>query len=168
MQYFRLEPDKRFVNPIDLRIKDSLLNENEPFVWFTSIEKDCALPDFFIIRKINQKYFCMSDRLKQLFDLYGDGYEREIPFFPTDSKKELQEFYWNVRLEKQDMLATRPKFSTQEPMLIKEPEFPLQCFQAVDGEGDFILVSLPMAEHLLRKYFNGLTLIPIRQKGDPA
>ncbi|MBR3772063.1 MAG: hypothetical protein IKL07_07325 [Clostridium sp.] len=165
MEFFRLELDKRYKNPVATQIKDSQIEQLEPSVWFTKITKDVKALDFFVIQKFNRKYFLVSDRLKQLFDIYGDGYEKAVPLFATDSQQQRLEFYWNLRLKNGDYLVPRMLYSKEEPMLREEPPFPTQCFQGTDGDGEYIIVSLPLAEHILRKNWNGIRLVPIKQKG---
>ena len=166
MEFFRIESDKRFVNPVAAKIKDSQIEAQEPSVWFTKITKGAAAPDFFEIRKMNKRYFLVSDRLKKLLDLYGDGYEKAVPLFATDSEQNRLEFYWNLRLKHGDYMVPRTAFSREEPMLKEEPPFPIQCFQGADGEGEYIMVSLALAEHILRKNWKGIRLVPVHRKGD--
>ena len=164
MEFFRLEEDKHFVNPIQLEIKEELLRQTEPFVWFTKIKDKEDLPDFFLIQKWNQRYFCVSDSLKKLFDVYGNGYLRATPFFPTDAEKKRQEAYWIIELPDKEFLVKRPQHSTEELKLVSEPPYELHCFQGNDGQGDYILVSLFMTENILRKYYHGLLLVPVPLK----
>lgn len=160
MEYFQIEQDKRFIIPMKLEINEKLFDKGEPFVWFTKMEQGKELPDFFVIHKLNRKFFCFSDRMKKLLDLYIDEYESAVPFFPTDSKLGRQEVFWQVSLPKQDIAVKRNVWSKEPVRLRCKLEDNQYCAQIKESDGQYyneiFIVSLPVAEHVLRKYWNGI------------
>ena len=165
LEYFKLEYDKRYSLPMQLKLDVKLFDKGEPFVWFTTIQKEKELPDFFEIKRLTRSYFCFSDRFKNLLDLYIDQYECAVPFFPTDAKLGRQEVFWQLALEKQDLASKRNIWGKEEVSLRKQLDTDKYCVQIAEYDGQFynelFIVTLPIAEHVLRKYWNGIKFKPV-------
>ncbi|SFR57775.1 hypothetical protein [Anaeromicropila populeti] len=161
MEYFILETDQRILQTIKPESKEGQFEKGEPFVCNTKFKEWGRLPDFFVVQKVRKKYFCFSDQLKQLFEVYADGFIRAVPFFPTDREKERQEVYWNLELAETEYFANRTLYSPEKPSLLKEPDCGCYCFQAEDEKGSYIIVSLHMVENMLRREIYGVKFVPI-------
>lgn len=146
-----------------IHIDEKKFLQGEPFVHFMNLKHMKEMPDFFVVQKNVKKYFCFSDKAKKILDVYVDGFERIVPFFPTDREEERQEVYWNLEVPSKEYLVKRNFFSQEEPKMCTEPETGCYCFQYSDEAGSYFIISQHVVENLLRREIMGIAYVPIER-----
>lgn len=139
MTYFILKEDERELNPMKVNLEQADLETEEGCVVFTEFKKHTTFIDYFQTKKLFDYQFFVSDRLKELLDIYGDNITA-TPVIITDKNKEEQEVYWKMEVPVQDPSRVKGKY----------------IFRVRHDKQEYIVVSLHLAENILRKNFSGI------------
>lgn len=154
--------DERISRPLKLDFNHTGFEEDEPFVIYTDYKDITKTSDYFYGRKLLKYYFCVSDELKELLEIYATGMSAN-PFFITNEKEKSQKVYWKVDFLEEDILRKKPFMSYKDLVLEKVPKDNPYIFKVSFDKQQYIIVSLHLAENILRKNFYGIQFIPIKQ-----
>lgn len=161
MEYFILQQDSRVFESLQIKRHECNLMTREPFILPCEIEENTWIPEFFVLKELFEHYFFVSDRLKELLDVYSKEVEA-IPCFLTDMKRKKQECFWKIELpeiyhEGQDDNEKMSDLCIEEQQVQGRYLFLLSS-----GKRKYCIVSLHLAEHMLRKNYYGIQYNSVR------
>lgn len=161
MDYFVISPDDRAVSGKRVDYSNPAFRGEEPFVTWLELKQDERLPDFLWGGSRTQPIFCVSDEMKGILDYYGCLTDA-VPVFLTDVQYRSQKVYWRIDLQKQDCLV-QELYAGGEQLKFRSMPGPYDyMFQAVNERVWYPIVSLELAENLLRRHMYGLCFYPVR------
>ncbi len=164
MEYFIMLPDERVPHYKHLDYSEPYFQEEEPFVAYGDFGEEDQFPDFFYGKSMFQFCFCITDRLKDVLDVYSSNI-RAVPFFLTDKSYRSQIVCWRIDCPSEDCLLTEGGRTENKLTLREIPEENPYIFRAVREKAQYIIVSLELAENILRRRFFGIRFIPV-EKGE--
>ncbi len=163
MEYFLMKMDERLTNPIKLKFTENQLKSKEPFVIYGDYNERTNFGDYFYMKQLFDYYFCASDVLKELLDIYADKLEA-VPFFITNQEKTQQRVYWKIDIaEEKDVICDASK-GYQSLTLWQERIKQRYIFRVTFEKQQYLIVSLHLAENILRKNLYGIQFIPVKLK----
>ena len=178
MEYFLLTQSKSVVNPIELLVLD-------PTVFTPQMEHK----DFANLKKVTISYFyhsaeneipdilkhptyMISDPIKKILSLYDKNISfRAVQAFPMDSKEaeriqRLARLYWICDCVHVDCLSKDtvflPNGEVEEIILDRKKIRPLNVFRPRGLLENRLIVSMPVAESILRRNGYGVGVQPIQ------
>lgn len=160
MEYFVLYQEMKLKRPFVIDMVKNDLSMDDAFVLFGEIKDNTSLPEFLNVKQLCRTYYFASDRLKRLLDCYSDDIWA-VPVFFTDVERSRQECYWKLYLPEIECLSenTAERYDNLHVRADKiEGEY---IFRAVSGMQEYIVVSLHIAEHILRSSIYGIKLYPV-------
>lgn len=160
MDYFILDTDERFTNMKRIDDTDKGFYGTEPFVTYLNFDKGELLPDFYQSQSQNGTFFCVSDGMKAILDSYG-CLTKAVPFFLTDLEYRDQRIYWNIDILEKDCLKQELYADRNQLSFRMMPDIEEHLFKAVNLKKQYLIVSLELAENLLRRRLSGLSLYPV-------
>lgn len=160
MEYFILLPDERVPLYKHLDYSDPCFQEEEPFVAYGDFSEEDQFPDFFYGKSMFQFCFCITDRLKDVLDFYSSNI-RAVPFFLTDKSYRSQIVCWRIDCPIEDCLLTERGRKENKLTLREIPEENPYIFRVIREKAQYIIVSLELAENILRRRFFGIRFIPV-------
>lgn len=163
MEYFVLQYDERINRPLKLDFSQRVFEGEEPFIIYAELDEDTQCADYFCGKKLFNYYFCVSDELKELLDIYATNL-KAVPFFVTSKKRQEQKVYWKIDIHEEDCLIHEPFMRYDKLKLMKEPTANPYIFRVVFEKQHYLIVSLHLAENILRKDFYGIRFVPVQVK----
>lgn len=160
VEYFLLRQEEKLINPFLIDTKETDITMKEAFIAFGEIDDNTSIPEFFVMKKLFDHYFFVSDRFKTLLDVYADNMDA-IPVFLTDIKRQKQLCYWKIIIEEKDCININNAMRYDNLTLIKEKIESSFIFRIVFDKQEYMIVSLVLAEHMLRKNLYGIKFIPV-------
>jgi hypothetical protein len=160
MEYFVMKSDGRIRNPLRIDTSAIDLDTTEAFVAYADFQPNTTFVDYFMIKKLFQYSFCVSDSLKEMLDIYADRLTA-VPFFITDRAQKGQKVYWKLHIELQDCLEKKPYMRYDELTLHKDKIPNKHIFRVAFQKQEYLIVSLNLAENILRKNPSGIQFIPV-------
>ncbi len=157
MEYFALQYDRQIIDLLKLDKHDIDFTTTEPFILPCEMEETITVPEFFIIQELFTYHFFISDRLKELFDVYHKDFEA-VPCFLTDTERQRQECFWKIKLPE---IYQEKQEGTTDVYLVEEQAEGKYVFTLVIEKRKYIIVSLHLAEHMLRKNCYGIRYNPV-------
>jgi hypothetical protein len=161
MEYFILQQDSRILELLQIKKHDCNLSTSEPFILPCEIEENTWIPEFFVLKELFDHYFFVSDRLKELLDVYSKEVEA-IPCFMTDMKRQRQECFWKVELPEIYHTMQEDNKKMSDICIDEQQVQGRYLFLLSSGKSKYTIVSLHLAEHMLRKNYYGIQYIPVR------
>ncbi len=155
--------DDRSLHSLKLDLSVEGIVSEEPFVTYADFNENTVFADYYSINRLNKYCFCVSDRLKEILEVYQENF-KPVPFFITDKKLQRQIVYWKFGTELQDCLEIRPKMKYDNLTVIKDKIKGRYMFKVGFDKQEYIIVSLHLAENILRKNMNGIKFIPVNLK----
>ena len=163
MDYFILEEDKeykgRYSKPKNELIK-KIFNKREEIMEVAVTDTE-DFPDF-----ISNGKYLVSEKLKIFFEKY----DPDIfcgNFVMINQEKEKVKAYYGFDPYNRNCISCRSARNREgaivDLILDKEKIGPFKLFKVRDKLQEFIILSLEVAEKLLREEFNGMTLKKIRE-----
>ncbi len=167
--YFELEQDKRIRNRFRFRDIESMVREEfkpeefgqiqEISVLFTLGDTDSIYPDV-----VNAPIFLVSDSLKKLLSVYDtEVLYRRVAL--NQVKERIQKKYWLLLTEKLDCLdESAQQYANgwdQRIVLNRERIGKRRVFKVNGIRTPRVFVNLEVAESILRREFDGITLRPV-------
>ncbi|TCO67910.1 hypothetical protein [Marinisporobacter balticus] len=175
MEYFVMKYDDRVLSPIKIDLSTIDIDAKEASVAYAMFHENTTFVDYFYIKKLFKYNFCVSDELKELLDIYADEMTA-IPLFITDKKQENQKVYWKIDIEVQDCLEMKPHMKYDDLTIIqdkmknkkdenkKDENKNKYIFKVLFEKQEYLIVSLHLAENILRKNLCGMQFIPVKLK----
>ncbi len=174
MDYYIMRPDntiRDFTKPqgISKEIKKEMLYEENIYKLEENIPIICEVSEGDeYIDYLESPYPMVSDNLKKLLKKY----DANIFFKPlvfNDIKNEKQTLYWLMVPETIKCLSEKSAFNkneTAKKIIINEKKAtPFKIFKPKETLETFIIVTLDVAESILRRGFTGMTFIQL-EKGE--
>lgn len=161
MEYFVIQPDDRSLFPLRLNLSEKEMDFPDPFVTYADYDENTDFYDYYYINKWFKHCFCVSDRLNELLEVYEDNI-RKIPFFITDKKLQNQKIYWKIHMDAQDCLEITPHMRYDNLTVVKEKIKDKYVFKVSFDKQEYIIVSLHLAENILRKNMIEMKFVPVR------
>jgi hypothetical protein len=161
MEYFLLRQSENLIKPFQINLAETDITQEEAFIATGEIEDDTSVPDFFVVKRLFDHYFFLSDRCKTLIDTYTDEVEA-VPVFLTDTKRQKQLCFWKVTVEEVDCLKWEKPMRYDNLTVIAEDTDHRFLFRIAFDRQEYLVVSLPLAEHMLRKNLYGIQYIPLQ------
>lgn len=160
MNYFVMMPDDRVKNVFKINADSIDFEASEPFAAYCDLLPSTDFVDFFTLKKQFNHLFCASDSLKEMIEIYADDFS-SIPFFVTDNHQKGQMVYWILHLEFIDCLDKK-LFMRYDSLTLHTNEIKNKhIFQVAFEKQECIIVSLVLAENILRKIPIGIRFIPV-------
>ncbi|SNS56590.1 hypothetical protein SAMN05446037_101327 [Anaerovirgula multivorans] len=163
MEYFVIKQDNRVTSPLKIDSSTIDIDTEEPFVVYADFHPTTTFVDYFCKKKLFNHYFCVSDALKEMLEIYADNMTA-IPFFVTDKEQKGQKIYWKIDLELQDCLEIHSQMRYDNLAIIKEKIKSKYIFKVAFQKQEYLIVSLHLAENILRKNLCGIQFIPVSLK----
>lgn len=161
MDYFVMDQDGRSETGRRVDLKNPAFYGQEPFVaWMDLAEKD-KLPDFLWSGRV-KPVFCVSEAMKDILDHYH-CLLKTTPVFLTDRAHRSQRVYWLIELREEDCLRQDPYVLREEQEFCSIPDKSVSFFKARNVRIWYPIVSLELAENLLRRRMYGLLFYPVEQ-----
>ncbi|BCJ92690.1 hypothetical protein acsn021_02590 [Anaerocolumna cellulosilytica] len=161
MEYFILQHDNRLLEPLQIKKQDCNLLTKEPFILPCEMEENTWIPEFFVLKELFEHYFFVSDRLKELLDIYSKEVEA-IPCFLTDIKRQRQECFWKIELPEIYHTMQEDNVKMSDLCMDEQQVQGRYLFLLSSGKRKYGVVSLHLAEHMLRKNYYGILYIPVK------
>ncbi|MGN0305035.1 MAG: imm11 family protein [Lachnospiraceae bacterium] len=176
MRYFELMPDKEAVNPIQILRLDSKVYKNgiskEAFSKIPSLTVGYFehSPERELYDVLQEPAFLVSDRMKRLLSLYDPGMEfKGIQLFAVSQEDNTAPLYWLPYVASLDCLSNQTgKYANGmlEKLVLNRKKVVRQEIFRVEGILEHkIIVSLPLAESMLRRGISGITFVPVHFSG---
>ncbi|WP_129599953.1 imm11 family protein [Anaerophilus nitritogenes] len=163
MEYFLMKYDDRVLSPIKIDLSTVDIDATQASVAYAEFHENTMFVDYFYIKKLFKNYFCVSDELKELLDIYAD-HMTAIPLFITDKKQQNQKIYWKIDIQIQDCLEEKPYMGYDNLSIIKDKIKNKYIFRVIFEKQEYLIVSLHLAENILRKNLCGIKFIPVSLK----
>jgi hypothetical protein len=160
MNYFVMMPDDRVKNAFKITADSISFDSPEPFAAFCDFQPSTDFVDFFTLRKQFSHLFCASDSLKEMIEIYADNFS-SIPFFVTDNHQKGQMVYWVLNLESIDCLEKKPNMRYDSLTLHTNQLKNKYIFRIAFEKQEYVIVSLALAENILRKIPSGIRFYPV-------
>lgn len=164
MNYFIMEQDLRAVLGTRVDLKNPAFLGDEPFVTWLEFSREEKIPDFLWGGQRDSPVFCVSDEMKSILEIY-DSFLGATPVFLTDTACRNQKVYWSIKLKEEACLVQNLYGKKEEQILCCEPDKDLYFFKARNERTWYPVVSLELAENLLRRHMYGICFYPIKGAG---
>lgn len=162
MGYFVMVTDNRADMGREVNFRDGRFQKEEPFVSYLKLAPADRLPDFIRGRTLQKTFFCVSEKMKEVLDVYG-CLVKCIPVFFTDFEYRSQMVYWNVDVKEENCLVQELYHDQEHLVLSSEPSQHLHMWKATMINTQYLLVSLELAENLLRRQMYGVRFFPVME-----
>lgn len=161
MEYFALQYDRQILDFLHIKIPELDLATSEPFIIPCELGDNTCAPEFFCVQKLFTYFFFVSDRLKELLDVYCKEYEA-IPCFLTDMERQRQECYWMILLPEIYQTEEEEQEESKEVYVNEKLVEGRYIVALLSGRRKHVIVSLHLAEHMLRKNYYGIQYRPVQ------
>lgn len=158
--YFIMTSDPTLTKPLKLKVTEQGFEGTEPFVTYSDFDAmtDCA--DFIMGKKLMTTICCFSNRLKEVMDDYADAREA-TPFFVVNKEQTDQEVYWHVKYNHMPCLQKKNEGECVKLTLQGTLEPHTYVFEIVFEKQTYLIVSLEVAEGILKHSLEGIQFIPV-------
>lgn len=163
MEYFLMLSDDRIGNRLKLQQDTMNIELTEACSVYTDFKEDTVFVDFLPIRQLFCHAFYVSDDFKELLDLYTDNLTA-FPVFITDKNQKGQKVYWRIDIELVDCVVKEPNMSYSNLTLYKSKLDSKHIFRIAFEKQEYLIVSLNLAETILRKEPSGIRFLPVKLK----
>ncbi|WP_250278932.1 hypothetical protein [[Clostridium] colinum] len=160
MEYFILEEDNSLTNK--LKINFNYLEPKEPFIVNLETSKHTQFQDYILEKNIFKYYFCISEKLYDIFCVY-DNFE-SIPFFITDIYNKIQILYYKIDVDILDCIVDEDINNIEDIILYENKIKDKYIFKIKYKTVERIVMSIHLAENILKSLPYGIKLIPVKLK----
>jgi len=161
MEYFLMLSDERIGNRLKIQPETVDFETTEACSVYADFKEDTVFVDFLPIRQLFRHAFYVSDDFKELLDLYTDNLSA-FPVFITDKNQKGQKVYWRVVIELVDCVVTEPNMNYASLTLHKSGPGCKHIFRIAFEKQEYLIVSLNLAETILRKEPAGIRFLPVK------
>ena len=161
MEYFLMLSDERIGNRLKIQPETVDFETTEACSVYADFKEDTVFVDFLPIRQLFRHAFYVSDDFKELLDLYTDNLSA-FPVFITDKNQKGQKVYWRVVIELVDCVVTEPNMNYVSLTLHKSGPGCKHIFRIAFEKQEYLIVSLNLAETILRKEPAGIRFLPVK------
>lgn len=160
MDYFVIDQNPRETAGKRVDFRNPAFWKEEPFVTWMELKDGERLPDLLWGGDCTVRVFCISDRMKDILDSYG-CLLAAVPVFLTDKGYRSQQVYWRIVLRQEDCLLQELYAGKEELKFTCQPSEPVHMFKVLNVRAWYPIVSLELAENLLRRHMYGLCFYPV-------
>lgn len=160
MEYFLIKNDDRIFNPLKIQPEAMDFDAKEAFIVYTDFGPNTVFIDCFFVKKQFTYLFGVSDALKELLDIYADHISA-VPFFVTDRRQRGQKVYWSIQIELIDCIEMNMPLRYDSITIQQEKVKDKHIFRVAFEKQEYLVISLQLAENLLRKKPTGIQFIPV-------
>lgn len=160
MNYFIMQTDERITFHKNLDYSQPDFREKEPFVTFSEFDENDRCPDFFSGRFLFDTYFCVTDRLKEILEIYSSELQ-VIPFFLTDKEYRSQIVCWNINLPVEECIFLEGRIHKSPRFFLNGRNKQQYIFCVAKEKAHYLIVSLELAENILRRQLYGIRFMPV-------
>ncbi|WP_124065063.1 hypothetical protein [Clostridium sp. E02] len=161
MEYFLMLSDDRIGKRLKIQPDAIDFETTEACSVYADFKEDTVFVDYLPIRQMFRHAFCVSDDFKELLEIYTDNLSA-FPVFVTDRNQKGQKIYWRVAIELEDCVVTMPYMSNTNITLRKEGLCGKHIFRIAFEKQEYLIVSLNLAETILRKEPAGIRFYPVK------
>lgn len=161
MEYFLMLSDDRIGKRLKIQPDAIDFETTEACSVYADFKEDTVFVDYLPIRQLFCHAFCVSDDFKELLDLYTDNLSA-FPVFITDNNQKGQKVYWRVFIELEDCVVTESHMNYASLTLRKEGLDGKHIFRIAFEKQEYLIVSLNLAETILRKEPAGIRFFPVK------
>lgn len=172
MKYFELVADKDISNPMQIQKVDELTYKNgiseEEFDTISALVVGYFdnLPQIEIYDVLQTPAFLISDPLKRLFALFEPDMKfKGIQLFANDLEDSHAPLYWMPYITPVECISKETKKYTTGMLerLVLDMNVPIthDIFRVADIFEHKIIVSLSVAESMIRRKMSGITFVPV-------
>lgn len=161
MDYFIVKTSSKLNNPLTVSTaQNDFVIQEDCMMLRAEITKDTAIPDFWCANKMFQYYFFVSIPLYELLCDYVPDLEGIITTVADLESQEAEAFY-QIEVPKAEYEEISG-LERPEKIILREDAMPNPyLFRVVKDKKEYVLVSLHLAEHLLRTIVYGVELEPV-------
>lgn len=160
MNYFILQTDERIKFHKNLDYSQPEFGKKEPFVIFSEFDENDRCPDFFSGRFLFDTYFCVTDQLKEMLEVYCPELQA-VPFFLTDKKYRSQVVCWNINLPVEECILGEGRMNESHRFFLNGTNKQHYIFCVTKEKAHYLVVSLELAENILRRQLYGIRFMPV-------
>ena len=162
MEYFLLEENSELTNKIKINFEKDEFNKDEPFILNLKTEKYVQFQDYIVGKNIFKYYFCVSDKFYEIMSAYEDF--ENVPFFITDIENKIQKPYFKINIDEIDCLESKENQTNKNITLYKHKIKDKHIFKIKYNTIEKLVISIHLAENLLKSLPYGIKLIPVQIK----
>lgn len=162
MEYFLIEEDLELANKFKINFNKKEFKEEEPFIINIKTEKYTQFQDYILGKNIFEHYFCVSEKFYEIISAYEDF--KSVPFFVTDVENKIQKSYFKIDIEELDCMEEKQIQNTKNITLYKDKIKDKYIFKIKYSTVERIVISIHLAENLLKSLPYGIKLIPVELK----
>ena len=155
-------PDER-IDSIKIAMSKERWKDIEPVFIQEDLSDDNRLVDYGMHRILFETFHYVSNQMQELLKIYNENLLSK-PVFLTDLKEKKLEPYWLITPESIDCVIEKPYMKREEVVLYANKLKGSHLFRVQYQKQDYIVVSLLLAENILRRNFKGQCFIPITIK----
>lgn len=161
MEYFILQRSKKMLNPLTVSANDKNFHVDDGAVRIlTKLKDDTSVPDYFFVNKMFQYYYFISEELYEIWKDYTDFLQEEVAVVCDPDAPKAYPFLW-VNVELVDCVVPNRGIMQNSIKIREESVRDKFIFRIQDDRGEYIAVSLHVAEHMLRSNAYGVEYIPV-------
>lgn len=176
MKYFEVVPDQEIANPIQIQRVDRNIYKNaiseEDFQTIPALAVGYFenLPERELYDVLHEPTFLLSDRVKRLLSLYAPKMEfKGIQLFAMEEQDNTAPLYWIPHIAPLECLGDEtskyPNGAVKQLVLDGGKVLKQNIFRVAGILEQKIIVSLPIAESMLRRKVSGISFVPVRFSG---
>lgn len=162
MEYFILEEDNSLENKLKINFLNNEFEEEDAFILNLKTEKYTQFQDYILGKNIFKHYFCISEKLYEIFCMYDDF--KVIPFFITDAENKIQMPYFKIEIEELDCVVNKNINTIEDIEIYKDKVKDKHIFKVKCKTIERIIISIHLAENILKSLPYGVKLLPINLK----
>lgn len=162
MKYFLLRQKNKLIKPVTFSVNplEKETDDEEPVLLPCKIDEDTSMPDFLNYQNLFTNYLFVSEELYHTFRPYADEIMGK-PVILADMKTQYTAVYFKITLEEIDCLLKKENMSYNSFILEQSKLEHKTLFQITYENKKYVIVSLHLAENMLRKNFYGIDFIPV-------
>ena len=162
MEYFILEEDNKLENKLKINFSNNKFEEENAFILNLKTEKYTQFQDYILGKNIFKYYFCISEKLYEIFCAYAEF--KTVPFFITDAESKIQMPYFKIEIKELDCAVNENINKVEDIEIYEEKVKEKYIFKVKCKTIERIIVSTHLAENILKSLPYGVKLIPINLK----
>lgn len=162
MEYFLLEEDNKLQNKLKLNFQNKDFDGEEPFIINLKTEQYAQFQDYIVGKDTFKYYFCVSEKFYEIISIYEDF--KNTPFFITDVERKIQKSYFKIDIKEIACIEEKTNQTNKNITIYKDKVKDKYIFKIKYNTIEKLIVSIHLAENLLKSLPYGIKLIPVELK----
>lgn len=160
MRYYIVKKDDTIQNSVNINMTKEELEKNSEKLINCDLSEDKLKLDYTYIRKLFSNYHILSDRFKELLEIYDDTLNFK-PLFLCDLENMQQYVYWQCSCNYLDCYVNKEYNNPKDIILKKDLIKDRFLFKVSYQKQDFFIFELALVENILRKEFIGMEFLEV-------